>query len=97
MAAQGLPEPSSLRGRTLGTRAAEHKACKWGMQLVDWRFLQLAVYNHTFSGVHMQVCATEMNSIQHAWPSRDGIRYKESILHITLHYKLHIIHKVLEL
>ena len=32
--AQGLPEPSSLRGSTLGTRAAEHKgcitgACKW--------------------------------------------------------------------
>ena len=30
--AQGLPEPSSLRGSTLGTRAAEHKglteACK---------------------------------------------------------------------
>ena len=23
--AQGLPEPSSLRGSTLGTRAAEHK------------------------------------------------------------------------
>ena len=25
--AQGLPEPSSLRGSTLGTRAAEHKGC----------------------------------------------------------------------
>ena len=30
--AQGLPEPSSLRGSTLGTRAAEHKGCNWGMQ-----------------------------------------------------------------
>ena len=25
--AQGSPEPSSLRGSTLGTRAAEHKGC----------------------------------------------------------------------
>ena len=27
--AQGLPEPSSLRGSTLSTRAAEHKGCNW--------------------------------------------------------------------
>ena len=31
--AQGSPEPSSLRGSTLGTRAAEHKGCNWGMQV----------------------------------------------------------------
>ena len=31
--AQGLPEPSSLRGSTLGTRAAEHKGCNWGLQI----------------------------------------------------------------
>ena len=31
--AQGLLEPSSLRGSTLGTRAAEHKGCNWGMQI----------------------------------------------------------------
>ena len=32
--AQGLlPEPSSFRGSTLGTRAAEHKGCNWGMQV----------------------------------------------------------------
>ena len=31
--ARGLPEPSSLRGSTLGTRAAEHKGCNWGMQV----------------------------------------------------------------
>ena len=31
--AQGLPEPSSLRGSTLGTRAAEHDGCNWGMQI----------------------------------------------------------------
>ena len=31
--AQGLPEPSSLWGSTLGTRAAEHKGCNWDMQV----------------------------------------------------------------
>ena len=31
---QGLSEPSSLPGLyTLGTRAAEHKGCNWGMQI----------------------------------------------------------------
>ena len=30
---QGLPKPSSRRGSTLGTRAAEHKDCDWGMQI----------------------------------------------------------------
>ena len=30
---QGLPEPLSLRGSTLSTRATEHKGCNWGMQL----------------------------------------------------------------
>ena len=28
--AQGLPEPSSLRGSTLGTREAENKGCNLG-------------------------------------------------------------------
>ena len=31
--ALGSPEPSSLRGSTLGTRAAEHEGCNWGMQV----------------------------------------------------------------
>ena len=31
--AQGLPEPSFLRGSTLGTRTAEHKGCNWGMHV----------------------------------------------------------------
>ena len=31
--AQGLPRLSSFPGRTLGTRAAEHKGCNWGMQI----------------------------------------------------------------
>ena len=48
--AQGLPEPSSLRGSTLGTRAAEHKGCNWGMQ-IDWWLQPRAVFGHTFSGI----------------------------------------------
>ena len=31
--AQGLPELLSLRGSTLGSRAAEHKGCNWSMQI----------------------------------------------------------------
>ena len=31
--AQGLPEPSSLRGNTFGTRTVEYKGCNWGMQI----------------------------------------------------------------
>ena len=31
--AQSVPEPLSLRGSTLGSRAAEHKGCNWGMQV----------------------------------------------------------------
>ena len=48
--AQGLPEPSSLWGSTLGTRAAEHKGCNWGMQ-IDWWLQPRAVFSHTFSGI----------------------------------------------
>ena len=31
--AQDLPEPSSFRGSTLGTRAADYKGCNWGLQI----------------------------------------------------------------
>ena len=41
--AQGLPEPSSLRGSTLGTRAAEQKGCNWDMQMIDGCSLELCV------------------------------------------------------
>ena len=42
--AEGLLEPSSLRGSTLGTRAAaEHKGCNWGMQMIDDCSLELCV------------------------------------------------------
>ena len=48
--AHGLPEPSSLRGNTLGTRTAEHKGCNWGTQ-VDWWLQPRAVFGHTFIGI----------------------------------------------
>ena len=59
--AQGLLEPSSLRGSKLGTRAAEHKGCNWGMQ-IDWWLQSRAVFGHTFSDI--TAYATEMKSIQ---------------------------------
>ena len=31
--AQGLLEPSSLLGIIVGTRAAEHRGCNWGIQV----------------------------------------------------------------
>ena len=33
--AHGSSKPSSLRGSTMDTRAAEHKGCNWGMRLID--------------------------------------------------------------
>ena len=38
--AQCIPEPSSLRGSTLGTRTAEHKGCNWTCKLTDGCRLQ---------------------------------------------------------
>ena len=51
--AQGLPEPSSLRGSTLGTRTAEHKGCNWGMQADD---CSLALFSVTDSVVSAGIC-----------------------------------------
>ena len=48
--AQGLPEPSSLRGSTLGTRAVEHKGCNWGMKIDSW-LQPCAMFGHSFSGI----------------------------------------------
>ena len=44
--AQGLPEPSSLRGSTLGTRAAEHKSCNWECKLTDGCSLKSCIRPH---------------------------------------------------
>ena len=48
--AQGLSEPSSLWGATLGTNAAEHKGCNWSMK-IDWWLQPSAVFGHSFSGI----------------------------------------------
>ena len=58
--AQGIPEPSSLQDSTLGTRAAEHKGCNWGMQ-IDW-WLQSFVRPHL--QWHHLAYATGIMSIQ---------------------------------
>ena len=49
-AAQGLPDPSSLRGSTLRTRAAEHEGYNWGMQVSCW-LQPCAVFGHSCSGI----------------------------------------------
>ena len=66
--AQGLPEPSSLRGSTLGTRAAEHKGCNWGIQ-IDWWLQPRAVFGHTFSGIiwHMPQEWSQSNCMTLSW------------------------------
>ena len=46
IAAHGLPEPSSLRGSTLGTRAAEHKGYNWACKLTDSCSLKRCVRLH---------------------------------------------------
>ena len=57
--AQGLPEPSSLWGSTLGTRAAEHKGCNWACKLTDGCSLKRP---------HLLAYATEIKSTQlHFW------------------------------
>ena len=52
--AQGLPEPSSLRGSTLGTRAAEHKGCNWACKLIDG--CSLVLCSTTVSVVSAGIC-----------------------------------------
>ena len=44
--AQGLPKLSSLRGSTLGTRAAEHKGCHCACKLTDGCSLKSCVRPH---------------------------------------------------
>ena len=56
--AQGLTEPSSLRGSTLGTRAAEHKGCNWARKLTDGCSLKSCVRPHLLA------YATEIKSTQ---------------------------------
>ena len=53
--AQGLPEPSSLRGSTLGTRTAEHmKAVTGACKLIDG--CSLVLYSVTSSVVLAGIC-----------------------------------------
>ena len=38
-------------GLHIGTRAAEHKGCNWGMQLIDGSNFESYVFGHTFCGM----------------------------------------------
>ena len=54
--AQGLPEPSSFWGSTLGTRAAEHKGCNWACKLIDGCSLELCSASATPSVASSGIC-----------------------------------------
>ena len=83
--AQGLPEPSSPWGSTLGTRAAEHKGCNWACNLIEG--CSLALCSTTASVVSAGIChRNKVNSI--AWLYRKA-QPKDSTFtlhYITLHY-----------
>ena len=69
-------------GSTLGTRAAEHKGCNWGMQLIDGCSFEL--FSATVSVVSAGIChINKVNSI--AWLYRKA-QPKDIIYYITLHY-----------
>ena len=59
--AQGLPNPSSFRGSTLGTRAAEYKGCNWACKLIDG--CSLALCSATVSVVSAGICNCNCNCI----------------------------------
>ena len=78
--AQGLPERSSLRGSTFGTRAAEHKAVTGTCKLIDG--CSLALCSATVSVVSAGIChRNKVNSI--AWLYRRA-QPKDSILYIYI-------------
>ena len=85
MGYMGLPEPSSLRVSALGTRAAEHKGCNWGMQ-VDWWLQPCAVFGHRLSGIIWPM-PQKLKSIQ----LHDSIVMAIPQDSIILHYILHFI------
>ena len=78
--AQGLPEPSSLRGSTLGTRAIEHKGCNGACKLIDGCSITLCLATVSW---YQLAYATKIKSI----PLHDSIEgLSQKIVSITLHY-----------
>ena len=73
--------PSSLRGSTLGIRAAEHKGCNRSMQ-IDWWWQPRAVFGHRFHFIswHMPQKWSQFNCMTLSWWSR------YDIVPVTLHY-----------
>ena len=88
--AQGLPEPSSLRGSTLDTRAVEHKGCNWGMQ-VDWWLQPRAMFGHTFSDIiwHMPQKQNQFNCMTLSWwPHHEIVSVTLQHISIFLNYSV---------
>ena len=82
--AQGLPEPSSLRGSTLGTsRAAEHKGCNWACKLTVGCSIK-AVFGHTF----WHIChRNKVNSTVHMQRLCDCVKGRSiSVSYIYIYY-----------
>ena len=86
-----LPEPSSLRGSTLGTRATEHKGCNWTCKLIDGFSLELWSATPSVSSVVVGKCCVTylvvLSGICHgnkvnstSWLYRDGLAMRY-ILH----------------
>ena len=66
--AQGIPEPSSLRGSTLGTRAAEHKGCNWACKLTDGCSLKSCVRPHAkeIKSTQLHACSASVTGLRGA-------------------------------
>ena len=80
--AQGLPEPSSLRGSALGTRAAEHKGCNWACKLADGCSLK------SCARPHLLAYATEksqLNCMQRLCDWVKGCSITVSYIHIYIY------------
>ena len=81
--AQGSPEPSSLRGSTLSTRAAEHKNGNWACKLTvnDWWLQPQKLCLATPSGI----CHRNRNTIDwtaySAWVKERSINVSYIYIH----------------
>ena len=87
--AQGLPEPSSLRGSTLGTRTAEHKGCNWACTLTDGCSLKSCMCSATPSVASSGIChrnKSQLNCMQRLcdWVKRRSISVSYIYIYICI-------------
>ena len=82
--ALGLPEPSSLRGSTLSTRAAKHKGCSWACKLNDGCILKAVLIRSHLQWYHLAY-ATEIKVNLTAFSaSVTGLRGAQSYIYIYI-------------